>query len=201
MKLIFKGKFKGYDQLPTNELPDDAVQFKEPSNLLCVNLLAIVFIIPVVVIMGIALGLRDNANWDYFWVGYILSFLMMVPHEIIHALCAGKDDTVYMYYSIKHLMMFVAPMEPMTKTQFVVFCIMPAAVLGIIPFLIGLIFCPSTPIGSVLISTGMMSTLMGGGDFMNIFFALTQMPKGSLTQLSGMHSYWFMPKDNTKGKE
>ena len=38
---------------------------------------------------------------------------------------------------------------------------------------------------------------MGGGDFMNMFNAAVQMPLGSLTQLSGMHSYWFMPENNT----
>lgn len=34
MKLIWKGKFKSFDDLPKNELPENAVKFKEPSLLL-----------------------------------------------------------------------------------------------------------------------------------------------------------------------
>ena len=33
----------------------------------------------------------------------------------------------------------------------------------------------------------------GGGDYMNVWNALRQMPRGSIQQISGFHSYWYMP--------
>ena len=40
---------------------------------------------------------------------------------------------------------------------------------------------------------GAMSIIAASGDFINVFNALMQMPAGSLTFLSGMHSYWYLP--------
>ena len=34
---------------------------------------------------------------------------------------------------------------------------------------------------------------MGFGDYMNVFNALTQMPRGARTYLYGFHSYWYQP--------
>ena len=36
--------------------------------------------------------------------------------------------------------------------------------------------------------------LGGAADYLNVINALTQMPKGSLTYLYGMHSYWYIPE-------
>ena len=33
----------------------------------------------------------------------------------------------------------------------------------------------------------------GAGDYINIYNALRQVPKGGLCYMSGMHSYWYMP--------
>lgn len=42
---------------------------------------------------------------------------------------------------------------------------------------------------------GLFSLSMGAGYYMNIYNALTQMPKGAYTYLSGFHSYWYL-KEN-----
>ena len=34
----------------------------------------------------------------------------------------------------------------------------------------------------------------------NIYHAITQMPKGSLTFMSGMHSYWYMPGQTSENE-
>ena len=38
---------------------------------------------------------------------------------------------------------------------------------------------------------GIMAISMGTGDYLNIWNALCQMPKGTKTFLSGMNSYWY----------
>lgn len=197
MKLIFKGKFISYDALPKGELPENAVKFKEPKTMTGVNCMAMLFMLPVLFGMIIAVSLRgcfeNFASLNF--IGLIISFVMLVPHEFIHALCMGKDAEVYMYYSLKHMMMFVITLSTMSKARFIVMSLMPALVLGVVPFLVGIIFFPDSFLGGVLMTTGFYCAIMGGGDFMNVFNAAVQMPKGSLTQLSGMNSYWFMPEE------
>ncbi len=196
MKLIFKGKFTTYDDLPKGELPENAVAFKEPKTMAGVNLVAILYALPIMVVMTVIMAIfggREMYGKFGLW-GCVIALVLIPLHEYIHALFCGKDSEVYMYYSLRHFMMFVLTLAPMTKSRFIVMSLMPSLFLGWLPFWAGLLICPGTAFGGILISTGVFGTLFGCGDYMNIFNAARQMPKGSLTQLSGMHSYWFMPE-------
>lgn len=197
MKLIFKGKFTTYEALPQSELPENSVAFKEPKTMVGVNLMAILFIMPVLIVMFILAAAFGKYEMfaAYNFHGLVISFLLLVPHEFIHAVFMGRDAEVFMYYSLKHMMMFVITLSPMTKARFIIMSFMPALILGWIPFLVGLLCFPvQSAAGGILMAAGFYCALMGGGDYMNMFNAAIQMPKGALTQLSGMHSYWFMPE-------
>lgn len=195
MKLIFKGKFKSYDELPQNELPENAVKFKEPSSLLGVNLLATAFAVPVLILLTVLAGLRNASFFEYYFPGLIVALLLCVPHEFIHAICVGKDAEVYMYYSLKNLMMFVTTPVPLSKTRFIAVSAMPSLLLGWLPFFIGLIFFPTLPFGKFIMAVGVFGALMASGDYINIFNAAVQMPKGSLSMQSGINTYWYLPDD------
>ena len=43
--------------------------------------------------------------------------------------------------------------------------------------------------------THCISFPMGIGDYYNVFNCLTQVPKGGLVYMSGMHSYWYLPEE------
>lgn len=200
MKLIFKGKFTTYDALPKGELPENAVAFKEPKTMVGVNLMAFLFMMPALILMFILAAAFGKYEMfaSYSLHGLAISLLLMVPHELIHAVFMGRDAEVFMYYSLKHLMMFVITLSPMTKARFIVMSFMPALILGWIPFLAGLLCFPAqSAAGGILMAAGFYCAIMGGGDYMNMFNAARQMPKGALTQLSGMNSYWFMPENDT----
>ena len=121
-------------------------------------------------------------------VGSICSMLSMFPHEFLHAICFKED--VFMYNNLSQGLLFVVGTEAMSKSRFVLMSLLPNIVFGVIPYLIFLI-CPR------LLGFGMLGLLcvgMGFGDYINVYNALTQMPKGSKTYLCGMHSYWYMPE-------
>lgn len=199
MKLIFKGKFTSYDALPKGELPENAVAFREPKSMVGINLTALLFALPVAIVMFILLSMFGGSEMygRYNLWGLVIALALVPLHEYIHALFCGKNAEVYMYYSLKHCMMFVLTLTPMTKARFIVMSLMPSLILGWLPFMAGLLVCPSADIGGILMAAGIFGAIMGCGDYMNMFNAAVQMPKGSLTQLSGMHSYWFMPEADT----
>ncbi|MCM1023152.1 MAG: DUF3267 domain-containing protein [Prevotella sp.] len=203
MKLIFKGKFASYDELPKGELPENAVAFKEPKTLTGINLTALLFVLPAAILMFLLLTVRGRLEIfaAYNFHGLVISLLLSVPHELIHAVFMGRDAEVFMYCSPKHLMMFVTALSPMTKARFIAMSFMPALILGWIPFLAGLLFFPAnSAAGGLLAAVGLYGALMGAGDYMNMFNAAVQMPRGSLTQMSGVNSYWFMPEKDTEMK-
>lgn len=200
MKLIFKGKFTSYDDLPKGDLPENAKAFKEPKTMVGINLMALLFALPAAIVMFILLSLFGGSEMyesHRLW-GLIIALALAPLHEYIHALFCGKDAEVCMYYSLKHFMMFVITLNPMTKARFIVMSFMPSLILGWLPFWAGLLLCPDTAFGGILMAAGVFGTLMGCGDYMNIFNASMQMPKGALTQLSGMHSYWYVPENNSR---
>ena len=63
-----------------------------------------------------------------------------------------------------------------------------------ISFIVFLIF----PQFKVLGALGFIGIPSGIGDYMNVFNALTQMPKGAKTYLNGFNSYWYLPEEKNK---
>lgn len=191
MKLYYKGKFNGdTSTLPKNTDRPNAVMFKEPKSpkkfSVIMNILGFVLLIALALIYFWHCG---NIDFDKVFVGAILSLLMMVPHEIIHALCCKGNVDLYIYP--KGGSLFILPFEDMSKKQFVIMSLLPNIIFGFIPFTIFLIF----PQFEILGAFGFVSIPSGIGDYMNTFNALTQMPKGAKTYLNGFNSYWYIPEE------
>jgi hypothetical protein len=202
MKLIYKGVYKDPEQLDKGDLPENAVMFKEPDNPVQLNIIASLYAIPPFVLIVAFTVLHrylydigdDNLLTITLW-GLLLALLSMFPHELLHALCFGKKSEVHLYIIPKQLMAFVYCTAPITKVRFIFLSLLPNLVLGWIPLLIWVLMPPHYW-DSLLFTFALLNILFGCGDYMNIFNAARQMPKGSLQQLSGFHSYWYCSPEN-----
>ena len=187
-KFHFAGKYNGDpESLITHDHEPGFVPFKEPEDM---NKLALIG-------NGIALGIAVITLGLYFWIGKqpmdiigaILVFVTLIPHEFLHALCFPKD--VYMYENLSKGMLFVVGPGTFSKGRFVFMSLLPNIVFGFIPFAIFLIDHSQALLGTL----GALSIPAGAGDYINVFNALTQMPKGSRTYMHGTNSFWYMPYD------
>lgn len=199
MKLIFKGRYKSEDQLPKANLPQNAVRFIEPETPAKVNIACIVYAIPVFLLLGIAVaiktGIYGEARGSLNFFAILLGLIMILPHELLHGIAFPKDAEVQIWFSIKNMMAFCVSTYPTSKRRFVFLCLLPNVVFGLLP----LIFWVVVPFAKtdILFSFSAFSLLAGVGDYLNVHNALIQMPKGSITQLSGFHSYWYYPDNKT----
>lgn len=138
MKLIWKGKYKDEKQLPTVNLPQNAVRFKEPESTDKINLVASLFIIPVVIIVGIVFYIKIylGANIKFFDIfniwGILLACLMIIPNEFVHAISFPKDAEVQVWYSPKSMMAFVYSTYPTSKLRFIWISLFPNIIFGFI---------------------------------------------------------------------
>ncbi|HAT4364313.1 TPA: DUF3267 domain-containing protein [Clostridium perfringens] len=198
MKLIWKGKFNGVEDLPIGELPKNAVRFEEPESAEELAKETRRFLIPVVIFLLIVIFLRIKIN-GFFGVsdvinifGTILIPFSILPHEYLHAIFFPKDAEVEMWYSIKQRLALVTSTTAITKKRFIFLSLFPNIVFGFLPLIIW-IFIPSymSFISGILFTFGFISLIMGVGDFMNIYNTIKQVPKGAMTQISGFNSYWF----------
>lgn len=201
MNLIWKGRYTNEQQLLVGSLPINAVKFKEPSTPLMLNLVASIFVIPVIIIIGIAFLIKAMIQSNILPVrmfniwGILLGFIMIIPHEILHAAAFPKNAEVQLWYSPKNMMAFVFSPHPTSKMRFIFLSLLPNIVLGLIPLIIW-IFIPFelAKASEILFSFASISLLFGVGDYLNVYNASIQMPKGSMTQLYGFNSYWYMPE-------
>lgn len=198
LKLIWKGKFNGVEDLPIGELPKNAVRFEEPESAEELAKETRRFLIPVVIFLLIVIFLRIKIN-GFFVVsdvinifGIILIPFSILPHEYLHAIFFPKDAEVEMWYSIKQRLALVTSTTAITKKRFIFLSLFPNIVFGFLPLIIW-IFIPSymSFISGILFTFGFISLIMGVGDFMNIYNTIKQVPKGAMTQISGFNSYWF----------
>ena len=202
MNLVWKGKYKDESQLAEGELPEEAVQFKEPDSPAKLNLIAALFIIPVMVLVGIVLflkqqmGLLGNMPDVFNLTGVLLAFLMIIPHEIIHALSFPQEAEVHLWYSLKDVMFFVHSTYPLSKKRFIVMASLPSLIFGVLPLIIWMFIPESHGLSNSVISFATFNLLLGAGDYLNVFNAARQMPKGAVTQLSGFNSYWYWEQDS-----
>lgn len=186
-KFHFAGRYNGDpNSIVSHEHEPDHVPFKEITDM---NKFALVINGVALLIAIVTIGLyyylsRDRINM----LGAVLSILVMVPHEFLHAICF--EDDVYMYENLAKGMLFVAGPGTFSKGRFIFMSLLPNIVFGFIPYIIFL-FNPSY---TLLGTLGAISIASGAGDYYNVINALFQMPKGSRTYLHGMSSFWYMPK-------
>ena len=139
--------------------------------------------------------IRTQDSWFSEWSPFqsflpiVLFILSLIPHEIMHAIWFRED--VYYYHNLSQGMLFVVGTEDMSKGRFIWMSLFPNIIFGFIPFILFLIW----PNLSILGFFGAVSISAGAGDFTNVFNCLTQVPNGAITYMSGMHSYWYMPKE------
>lgn len=201
MRLIYKGKFTTEDQLQKGTLPPNAVQFKEPDTPAAVNRAAFLVTLPVLVVIVVIVilsatwhnGIIVTFHYSSAFLGILVSFLLAIPHELLHALWFGKGVDVELYIIPKKLMVFVTTTHPVSKKRFIWLSLCPNLIFGWLPFVIWAFMPERSAFSDFLLFFSGNSILMGAGDYINVFNALRQMPKGSVQQLSGFHSYWFMP--------
>lgn len=188
MTFHYMGKYSGDpESLPHGEHEPNAVKFREPEDTKKLGMIANGIAVALLIVTGVIYMLRGRAAWSGWALPLYL--LSLVPHEFLHGLCFRGD--VYMYQNLKHGMLFVVGPERMSKGRFIFMSLLPNIVFGFIPFALFLI----DPKLRILGTFGLISIASGAGDYINVYNALTQMPRGAWTYLHGFHSYWYLPKE------
>ena len=200
MRLHNAGKYNGDENsLLQKDHPEGYVPFREPDNMkkfaVYMNLLGIGILIITLGLFYLRLFTWMAARGDLelsvtrgFIPGFLLYLATLVPHEVLHALWFKED--VYYYHNLKQGMLFVQGTEDMSKARFVLMSLCPNIAFGFIPYILFMIWPNLAALGY----WGAMAIASGAGDYFNVFNCLTQVPNGGITYMSGMHSYWYMPK-------
>lgn len=191
MKLHYMGKYDlNPESIPAKAHKINCVKFKEAEDSKQLSRIVNNIAIVVLVFFCIPLFLKGYQEaCKAIGISSILSLLVLFPHEIIHAICFKED--VYLFTNLKQGMLFVVGPEDMSKARFIFMSLLPNIILGFIPYLIFLVNPNLVMVGAF----GALNISSGAGDYLNVYNAITQMPKGSRTYLHHFNSYWYMPEE------
>ena len=200
-----KGKYKNEEQLiHGKELPTGAVQFKEGETIREAFNLGFLLSLPIMIPM-IAISIVRCSKMEKqleFGVSFVvaavitllLGQILTYVHEFIHAIFYPKEAEKDIWKDSSQGAYFVYCDARVSKCKFIVLCLAPCVILGIVPFAIWYMIAPLLNVEWVIwimVLTWML-TFMSMGDFANAYNAIKQVPKDAKIFNYGMHSYWII---------
>ena len=203
-----KGKYENEEQLINGKkLPENAGQVREGESVSDAFKLGFLLSLPIMLPMIFfsikrCSGVDNTLEFDIWFVFTVaitalLGQGLIYVHEFIHAMFYPKEAKKIVWKDTKQGAYFVYCDAPVSKARFIILCLAPCIVLGIIPFLIWYIVVPvlnaSWGVCTMMLTWGM--TFGAIGDFANVFNAVRQVPKKAKVFNYGMHTYWMECSD------
>jgi len=190
--IVFKGNYVSDDQLiKRDSIPKEAVEFGIIPNLQGEFGRGFLILMPVLAAMVAATFLKVK-DLDYHLtmgldviVSFVLTivsvYLLTFVHEIIHALFYPADAVKEIWKSKEQGAYFVYCEKEIRKERFIIMCLAPMFILGIIPFIIWLILPNYIPMPySLAVSiTFWLMTIVAMGDVANVYHVIKEVPKGA----------------------
>lgn len=155
-----------------------------------------ILVIAILILAFVLIKIKQNyvqglqMNRIGYLIGFILTLLFLVVHELVHGLSWPRNCTLNYCYSIQGITCY--PLDPMTRNRYVFMAIAPAVILGLIPIIIW-IFIPTkfVMLNSIIFAFSLGNLFGSVADLYNLLKALIKAPKKSFVQASGAKVYWF----------
>ena len=197
--IYFKGNYVSDEQLIKREsIPDNATEFGIVSDLRSEMVRGFLMMLPLIVVM-ILLTYFKIKTVDYhltmnihliaaFFALIISGKILTLAHEVIHACFYPADRVKEIWKSNEQGAYFVYCEEAIDRNRFILLCLAPMFILGIIPFIIWLLIPHVIPMPYDVATAILfwMMTVMSIGDVANVYHVLKDVPKGKMVFNHGL---------------
>lgn len=196
-KIIWKGIIESEKDFPAANLPKNAKKLESEEDMKKMQIKAIPFMIPSALICFIGMftktflaGEKVINEW-FIFVGVIIGFLLIIIHELLHAIAFPKNATVFIGIMPRSFTAVALSSSPVKRNRFIFLSILPM-ILGVIPLVI---FCFSNnnlkELNGILFGTSIMGMISVYPDIYNIFIVLKVVPKNATIQNNKNETYYF----------
>lgn len=196
-KIVWKGIIKSEDDFPTANIPKCAKKVYIEEDIKKMQIKALPFMIPSILICFICMFLKTYIanekviNVGFLFVGISIGILLIIFHELLHAIAFPKNSVVYIGLMPKSLTAVALSSSPVKRNRFIFLSILPI-ILGIIPLVI---FCFSSSylkeLNGVMFGIAIMGMVSVYPDLYNIFNILKIVPKNATIQNNKSSTYYF----------
>lgn len=196
-KIIWKGIIKSENDFPTANIPENAKKLDSEEDIKKMQIKALPFMIPSILICFICMFVKTFIakekviNVGFLFLGVIIGFLLILVHELLHAIAFPKNATVYIGVMPKSFTAVALSSSPVKRNRFIFLSILPI-ILGLIPLII---FCLSSnelkELNGILFGMSIMGMISVYPDIYNVFNILKVVPKNSIIQNNKNETYYF----------
>ncbi len=199
-QIIWKGIIKSEKDFPTADIPENAKKLDSEEDMKKMQIKALPFMIPSVLICFICMFTKTFIanekviNVGFLFLGVILGFLLILVHELLHAIAFPKNATVYIGIMPKSFTAVALSSSSVNRNRFIFLSILPI-ILGLIPLVI---FCFSSnelkELNGILFGMSIMGMISVYPDIYNIFNILKIVPKNATIQNNKNETYYFVER-------
>ncbi len=196
-RIIWKGIIKSENDFPTADIPKNAKRLDSEEDMKKIQIKALPYIIPSIIICFICMLLKTFIanekviSITFLFIGIIIGVLLIIVHELLHAIAFPKNATVYIGIIPKYLTAVALSSSPVKRNRFIFLSILPI-ILGIIPLII---FCFSSnnlkELNGLMFGMSIMGMVSIYPDIYNIFNILKVVPKNATIQNNKNETYYF----------
>lgn len=196
-KIIWTGVIKSENDFPTAVIPKNAKKLDSEEDMKKMQIKALPFMIPSVLICLVCMLLKTFLadqkviNVSFLFIGVIIGLLLLIVHELLHAIAFSKNATVYIGIMPKSLTAVALSSSPVKRNRFIFLSFLPI-ILGLIPLII---FCFNSndfkELNGLLFGMSIMGMVSVYPDIYNVFNILKEVPKNATIQNNKNETYYF----------
>lgn len=196
-KIIWKGIIKDEGEFPSANIPKNAIRLDSEEDMKKMQIKALPFMIPSILLCFISMFIKiflageKVFNIGFLFVGLVIGFLLIVVHELIHAMFFPKDAIVYIGIVPKSFTAVCLSSSPVKRNRYIFLSLAPI-ILGLVPLII---FCVSDNnlkmLNGIMFGMAIMGMVSVYPDIYNIFNILKVVPKNATIQNDKNETYYY----------
>lgn len=195
--IVWKGVIKSEEEFPASEIPQNAVRVDMEEDIKKMQIRALPFMIPSMLIccgcmlVKTVIAGERVVHFGFLFVGVLAGILLLIVHELLHAIAFPKDATVYLGIMPKSMALVALSPSPVKRNRFLFISILPV-ILGVIPLML---FCMSQSslreLNGLLFGMAVMGMVSVYPDLYNVAHLLKKVPSGAMVQNDKNVTYYF----------
>ena len=196
-RIKWVGMIRDADIYQEGVLPKDAIQLRIPRDLNGMMTTALPFALPPALLCCGSVFLKTllvhNRQIRPLWiaVGAVLGLLLLLVHELLHAVVYPKEAYVYIGLLPETFTPAALASHPMRRGRFLLMTLLPA-VLGIIPLVVfWLLPAKMIVLNSIVFGIAVIGLVMPYMDYYTAFQVLRQTPKQCFVQCEKDDVFYF----------
>ena len=178
-------------------LPANAVMVIEAKSQAELLRASYCLVIPLIIVFIGLIVLGKKKGWFIpskkgFVIGAVASFLLQGFHELLHGMACPAGSDMYIGIIKENFSGYATTTSPINFFQCIVYYLLPALVLGIVPMVCFLLDKEKkSTVCWFFYGFAMIGLIQTSPDWFGLYPILQQVPRDAFIQISGWHTYWF----------